>query len=147
MQAFDHEDKGEALRLLPHVHQPHLIRDKSSFPRLCGYTLLHHAAGRGWPDVCRTLVEDYTCNALDTDDDGTSVLHEACLEHQPSVVKYLLTLKLVSATVSDRDHYGFTPMELVRRNKYEIYSLFASHVQLNMEPQVDTVFNIFITGN
>ena len=145
MQAFRCEDKDEVLSLLPHVHQPHLIRDRNSFPP--GYTLLHHAAECGWPDVCRTLVEDYTCNALDTDAYGRSVLHEACWEHQPSVVKYLLTLKSVQATVSDKDRYGSTPMELVYENKYEIYSLFASHVLLNMELRVRAVFNIFIAGN
>ena len=145
MQAFRYEDKGEALRLLPHVHQPHLIRDKSPLSRC--FTLLHHAAKRGWPEVCRTLVEDYDCNALDTDDDGRSVLHTACVAGHPSVVKYLVTLKSVSATVSDKDHYGRTPMKCVFENKYEMYSQFASHVQLNMEVYVDAVFNIFIAGN
>ena len=145
MLAFLSRNKDEVLSLLPHVHQPHLIRDKD--PYAPGYTLLHHAAKCGWPDVCRTLVEDYTCNALDTDNGGGSVLHKACLEHQPSVVKYLLTLKSVPATVSDRDHGGRTPMECVYKDKYEIYSLFVSHVQLNMELQVDAMFNIFIAGN
>ena len=145
MQAFQHRNKGEALRLLPHVHQPHLIRDKNTFPP--GYTLLHHAAKYGWPDVCRTLVEDYHCNALDTDHDGTSVLHEACAAGHPSVVRYLLTLKSVLATLIDEDHFGRTPMNWVYENKFEIYSLFASHVQLNMELPVDAVFNIFIAGN
>ena len=92
-------------------------------------------------------MEDYDCNAVDTDDFGNSVLHIACDAHQPSVVKYLLTLKSVSATVSDRDRYGHTPMELVHVNKYEILSLFAPHVQLNMELPVNAMFPIFIAGN
>ena len=145
MQAFKRRDKEEILSLLPHVHQPHLIRDKNLISP--GYTLLHHAAKCGWLDVCRTLVEDYDCNPLDTDDRGMSVLHIACWFNRPSIVRYLLTLKSVPATVSDRDHDGLTPMELVITKKYEIYSLFTSHVQLNMELPVNAWFNIFIAGN
>ena len=144
MQAFQDEDKGKVLRLLPHVHQPHLIRDKHHSP---GYTLLHHSAYCGWPDVCRTLVEDYDCNDVDTDDYGRSVLHTSCEAGHLSVLKYLLTLKSVSAIASDRDRSCRTPMEYVHRNKYEIYSLFGSHVPWNMELRVNAVFNIFIAGN
>ena len=145
MQAFKHKNKTEVLNLLPHVHQPHLIRDKDSFSH--GYTVLHHATRCGWPDVCRILVEDYNCNTLATAANGRDVLHIACEAGHPSVVKYLLTLKSVSTTVSDRDRFGYTAMERVRRNKYEIYSLFASHVYLNMELPVSAMFNIFIAGN
>ena len=145
MQAFRRRDKDEVLSLLPHVHQPYLIRNKNSIP--CGYTLLHHTAQCGWPDVCRALVEDYDCNPLATDDCGRSVLHTACEADHLFVVNYLLTLKSVTATVSDRDHFGRTPVECVYTNKYETYSLFASHVQKNMELPVDAMFNIFIAGN
>ena len=145
MLAFQNGDKDKVLSLLPHVHQPHLIRDKKSIPP--GYTLLHHAAKCDWPDVCRTLVEEYDCNALDADDEGRSVLHIACAAGHPSVVKYLQTLKSVPATVSDKDHDGLTPMEWVNKNKYEMYSLFTSHVQLNMEVPFHAMFYIFIAGN
>ena len=125
LEAFRCQDKGEVLRLLPHVHQPHLIEDlRWHSPR---FTLLHHAAKCGWTDVCRTLVEDYQCNVEDTDADGCSVLHIACEAGHPSVVKYLLTLRSVSATASAKNYYGSTPMELVTENQQEIYSLFASH--------------------
>ena len=145
MQAFRRRDKDIVLSLLPQVHQPHLIRDKNS--TIPGYTLLHRAARCGWPDVCRTMVEDYDCNPLDTDKYGGSVLRTACFYSHPSVVRYLLTLRSVSATVSDRNCDGRTPMEYVYENKYEIYSLFVSHVPLNMELLVYAVFSIFIAGN
>ena len=143
MRAFQGDNKDEVLLLLPRVHQPHLVRDAGSIPS--GYTLLHHAAKCGWPDVCHTLVEHYQCKADDTNDLGWSVLDLACGLSHVSVVKYLLTLETV--TVSDRDHLRRTSMELVTRNKYEIYSLFSSHVDLKMKLRVEAYFKVFICGN
>ena len=97
--------------------------------------------------MCRILIEQYNCNAVGTDQEGSSVLHSACLYGHTSVVKYLLTLKSVSATVSKMDCSGFSPVEQVHKNKYEIYSLFASHLPVNTELHVRTAFNIFIAGN
>ena len=97
--------------------------------------------------MCQTLVEDYDCNPLDKNDLGRSVLHEACWAGHPTLVNYLLTLKSVLATVSDRDYHGLSPMENVYKNKYEIFSLFASHVPLNMDLRVHAMLNIFIAGN
>ena len=109
MKAFRWRGKDEVLSLLPHAHQPHLIRDKN----WRGYTLLHYAVDYGWTDV----------------------------------LKYLLTLKSVSDSVSHRDVGSDTPMELVNTNKYAIYSMFASHVNFEMELRVRAMFNIFISGN
>ena len=139
--------KHEVLRLLPQVHQAHLIVDDDPHVFPPCRTLLHHAARCGWLDICRTLVEDYDCNPLGCNDEGWSVLHIACWNGFPPVVKYLVTLKSVSATVSDRNRYGHTFMELVHVKKYEILSLLAPHVQLNMELHVNAVFPIFIAGN
>ena len=144
MQAFECGSKEGVLLLLPHVYEPHLIRDIGQIRY--GYTLLHHAANCGWADVCRTLVEQYRCNPNDTDHYGDSVLHTACSVGHVSVVKYLLTLKSVSATVSKKNSSGLTAMEGVATNKYEIYSLFASHTDAKMELRVDALFKIIIAG-
>ena len=137
MKVFQRGDKDEVLKLLPHMH--HKLGSSGS-------ELLHYAVQHGWADVCRTLIEQYNCNARETDQDGFSVLHSACLYGHPSVVKYLLTLKSVSATVSYTDRFGFSPVEQVKKNKYEIYSLFASHFPVDEELHVRAVFNIFIAG-
>ena len=129
----------EVLLLLPCAHQPHLITY-----RTWGYTLLHHAAQCGWPDLCRILVEQYQCRADDSDDDGHSVLHVACQFGHVSVVQYLLTLESVLATVSDRDRSGLTSMEWVTENRYKIYSQFASHIDLKMDLLVNAFFKLFM---
>ena len=111
------------------------------------YTLLHHAAECGWADVCRTLVEEYQCKADAMNDCGRSVLHIACGQSQPSVVKYLLTFKSVKDTVTARNHFGDTSMERVFENKYEILSQFVPHVEFKMELRVRSFFKVVMAGN
>ena len=145
MSAFRCEEKNLVLRLLPHVLQSYHIRDKAFFD--FGFELLHGAAQHGWLDVCHILVKEYNFAADDTDETGRTMLHRGCSAGDPSAVKYLLTLKSVPATVSHRDHLNHTPLELVHRNKYAIYSLFVSLVELKTELRVKAVFHIFISGN
>ena len=140
MRAFESGNKEEALSLLPEVSHPHLIRDRRS------YTLLHRAASKGWADLCRVLVEQYHCKADVTDGHGRSALHLACGNGHVSVVKYLLTLESVLATLSNRSSGGNTSMELVTSNKYEIFSIFASHLDLKMELHVSAFFKLFMAG-
>ena len=78
---------------------------------------------------------------------GHTVLHIACEEGHLSVVKYLLTSKSVLDTVTARDHSGRTAMELVYKNKYEVFSQFTSHVDLKMELPVKAFFKLFMAGN
>ena len=146
LQAFERGDKERVTLLLPHIQrlQPHPIEDIVQLRH--GYTLLHHAANCGWADVCCMLVEEYRCNPNDTDDFGDSVLHTACSVGGVSVVKYLLSLESVSATVGKKNGSGRTAMEVVATNKYEIYSLFASHIDAKMEFHVDALFKIIIAG-
>ena len=141
-QAFHHQNKDEVLLLLPQLHQPHLIRDGS----FLNFSLLHYATQCGWTEVCRTLVEQYKCRADDTDCFQRSVLHIACQFGQVSVVKYLLSLESVSATVGNRDQFGHIPMERVTGSKFDIYSLFVSHIDLKMEISVDAFFKVFMAG-
>ena len=127
---------------LHQLSQPHLIRDRN----FNNFTLLHHAARRGWADVCLILVQQYHCKADVTDRWEQSALHLACGNGHVSVVKYLLTLESVLATLSNRDEYGLTPMEHVNSNKYEIFSLFAFHLNLKMELRVRAFFKVFMAG-
>ena len=48
--------------------------------------------------------------------------------------------------VSDRDGHGCTPMERVTSNEYEIFSVFASHLDSNMELYVQAFFKLFMAG-
>ena len=134
--------------MLPRVNQPQTIRSSHPLGGLpSGSTLLHYAARRGWPNTCRVLVEQYQCILDETNDCGGNVLHIACMFGEVAVVKYLLTLRSVSAIITDRDLFGQTSLEYVTRNTYEIYSLFASIVDSRMELPVDAFFNIFMLGN
>ena len=83
--AFRNGDHAEAVRLLPLVKEPHLIRDWS------GTTLLHHLSARnGWLDVTKDLITNYHFDPQKRPFYG-NCLHYAAEGNHVDVVRYLIT--------------------------------------------------------
>ena len=79
------EDKEKVLSLLPVVRDPAGIRDSIN------WSLLHWAAGRGWTDVCRLLVEQYQVDPHCRDSSGRTALYYASEFNHLDTVQYLVT--------------------------------------------------------
>ena len=147
MRAFTRHDKLEVLRLLPLIDQPHTVRDEDCLGGpFRGFALLHLAAWNGWLDICKVLIEKYSCQPDDTDGVGRSVLHFACLHGHVEVVKYLLTFPSVSANLTHCDSFGRSAMEFVTKSKYAILSMFSSYLESSMELRAHPFFKIFLSG-
>ena len=74
---------------------------------------MHHAARRGWGDVCKLLVEKYNFEPTAVDGNGMSPLHIACQYGRKNSVKYLVTLPSVLSKINDKDTtYGRTSLHL-----------------------------------
>ena len=109
LDAFYFGKKEEALKLLPKLSNPATVRDTRLL--FSGFTLVHHAAGNGWGDVCKLLMEKYNCEPTAVDDNGMSPLHIACCFGRVELVKYFVTLPSVLRRINDQDTcVGRTPL-------------------------------------
>ena len=130
LRAFEHGRKEEALRLLSKVEQPEPV-------------LVHWSAYRGWPDVCRQLVEIYKLSP--SDEAGLlgggfmrRPLHWACECCQVEVVKYLLTLPTVKHTVNECGGDGLSALELACGNLHmSVIEVLVSEPSVHMPNHLD----------
>ena len=108
LDAFYYENKNEVLKLLPKLRSPETIRDSRYGWE--GSTLVQHAAGIGWDDVCKLLVKDYKCDSTTAAENGASPLHTACVFGKVATVKYLISLPSVMRRINDKDKMSNTPL-------------------------------------
>ena len=109
VRAFHKRDKEAVLKLLPELCQPQSVRDEDNILKP---TLVHLAVRKGWNDVCRVLVERYSCDPSTTDDFNQSPLHWACHSGRLSVVRFLMSLETVQRSINAQDGFGNTPLHV-----------------------------------
>ena len=71
-----------------------------------GCTPVLVAAKENHFDVVLALVSEFYCHVNTEDNNGTTLLHEACRHGQVGIVRMLIG---VGADVDKKDHYGYTP--------------------------------------
>ena len=85
----------------------------------------------------------------DRDTDGRTPLHYACkwstMFGSCSVVEILLETNAVNITEVDKD--GCTPLELVAKYTYGVFSRFANRIDWSTQLPVKSFFSVFLVGN
>ena len=103
------------------------------------------AFARGDKEAVLSLLPDVSHPHLIRDWRSSTLLHHAASRGWADV--WLSLVEEYQCNVKDRDSLGLTSMECVTsNNKYEIFSIFASHVDLNMELVVRAFFKLFMAG-
>ena len=127
--AFEEGNLNQALRLLPLVERPKLLKTEirleiSYWTYRCDASLLHLSSRNGWFDVVKDLITNYHFDPQETDDWGNTCLHYAAVgirnvNGSLDVMKYLINHHHCNpmATNSDREpvlRYAVKHIDIVK---------------------------------
>ena len=117
LDAFVRSDKEEALRLLQVVKDPREVKGSG------GWTLLHHAAGRGWTDIVEVLITKYKFDVNCGNVGNYTPVHEASYIGRLDVIKCLY-----KTGKCDLFRSGDTPLDIARRRGHHEIVEFITNV-------------------